>query len=118
MPNVIRLNIHECPNLSTVGSLPELTTVSATGALADGMLFSLLDYLPRLKSLYVSSGTVTRIPLEQQRLPSLAALQLWSCANLQYCDGLAGFTSLSTVNIWECPLLPSVLQDLHKVHVD
>ncbi|KAL6641670.1 hypothetical protein ACP70R_019851 [Stipagrostis hirtigluma subsp. patula] len=106
LPLLTALKLDDCPNLSAIGSLPSLTALELRTPLKDEMLYRLLNYHPSLECLKILYQTVTCMPLEPQRLPSLKALCLGDCPNLQYCDGLARLTSLKELEVWRCPKLP------------
>lgn len=110
MPGLNTLEIMKCPNLNTVDSMPELKYLRACGELEYGMLASLLDDAPLLEFLYINSHTLTSIPLDRKRLPSLSRIELCFCDRLEYCEGLTGFTSLKSLVIRQCPLLPPHLK--------
>uniref|UniRef100_A0A0E0J204 NB-ARC domain-containing protein n=1 Tax=Oryza nivara TaxID=4536 RepID=A0A0E0J204_ORYNI len=108
LPSLSKLWIYRCPDLSVIGSLPSLTTLYLKDPLLKGeVLYSLLNDIdhPRLNCISILCETMMNLSLEPQRLCSLRKLRL-SCANLQYCDGLSGFTFLEEIKIWGCPKLP------------
>uniref|UniRef100_A0A0E0R8L5 NB-ARC domain-containing protein n=1 Tax=Oryza rufipogon TaxID=4529 RepID=A0A0E0R8L5_ORYRU len=108
LPSLSKLWIYRCPDLSVIGSLPSLTTLYLKDPLLKGeVLYSLLNDIdhPRLNCISILCETMTNLSLEPQRLCSLRKLRL-SCANLQYCDGLSGFSFLEEIKIWGCPKLP------------
>ncbi|KAL6890569.1 hypothetical protein ACP4OV_008824 [Aristida adscensionis] len=106
LPSLTSLKLDDCPNLSGFGFLPSLTTLEIGTPLKDEILYSLLNYHPSLERIKILYQMVTCMPLEPQRLPLLTMLCLGDCPNLQYCDGLAGLTSLKELDVWGCPKLP------------
>ncbi|XP_039823219.1 disease resistance protein TAO1-like [Panicum virgatum] len=100
-----------CPNLSAVCYLPSLSTLDLMFGMRDELLYCLLNDLPSLNSLKISSFDVTSIHLKHKSLPSLTRLCLMYCPNLQYCDGLPSLTSLEHLEVRYCPKLP--IYNLH-----
>ncbi|TVU51745.1 hypothetical protein EJB05_03188, partial [Eragrostis curvula] len=105
LPRLTNLKIHDCPNLNTIGSLPSLSTLELATPVKNEILHRLLNYHPSLECLKITYQELTSLPIDPQSLPALTKLHLGDCPNLQYCDGLAGLTTLQELEVWGCPKL-------------
>ncbi|WVZ14979.1 hypothetical protein V8G54_012545 [Vigna mungo] len=114
LPSLTNLHIIDCAQVEMFpnGGLPSnVKYVSLSSFKLIASLRETLDANTCLELLYITNVDVESFPGEVLLPHSLTSLQISCCPNLKKIDYKALPQSISTLNIWDCPLLQQCCQN-------